>query len=41
MHRLDEKTKQIRELKFHTRARGNSLGYLSVDISFIIDLGIL
>jgi len=38
MHRLDEKTKQIRKLKFHTRARGNSQGCLSVDISFIIDL---
>lgn len=31
--------KQVRSLKFHTRARGNSLGCLPVEISFILDLG--
>jgi hypothetical protein len=28
-----------KKLKFHTRARGNNPGCLSVDVSFLLDLG--
>ena len=41
MHRLSEKQTGKKSLKFHTRALGNSLGCLPVDVSFIIDLGTL
>lgn len=36
-----EKQTGKKSLKFHTRAPGNSLGCLPVDVSFILDLGTL
>jgi len=42
MHRLLKENKTgKKELKFHMRARGNNLGCLPVEVSFILDLDAL